>query len=151
MAVLNAASQSAYLYPLAAAFETKYSRCCSRSPKFLEAAQIRTCSLISKFSGTVVFWFLGLRLGEAEFSTTSEITSGIRLRESGIRLRESARSVPSCSRLESDDYEIHDWAVNNMNWRDVKDHAIQIERPSLDYEDGWVNGEYEVKAESKEG
>lgn len=53
--------------------------------------------------------------------------------------------------FESDHYEIHDWAANNMNWRDVKDSAVQIERPNLDYEDGWVNGEYEVKAESKEG
>ncbi|AQZ81534.1 hypothetical protein BUM88_07885 [Acinetobacter calcoaceticus] len=53
--------------------------------------------------------------------------------------------------FESDHYEIHDWAANNMNWRDVKEHAVQIERPSLDYEEGWANGDYEVKAESEEG
>lgn len=52
--------------------------------------------------------------------------------------------------FESDDYEIHDWAANNMNWRDVKEHAIQLERPNLDYEYGWANADYEVKAKSKE-
>ncbi|WP_065712749.1 hypothetical protein, partial [Acinetobacter baumannii] len=46
--------------------------------------------------------------------------------------------------FESEDYESHGWAGNYMNWRDVKEHAIQIELPSLDYEDCWVNGKYEV-------
>lgn len=46
--------------------------------------------------------------------------------------------------LESDDYEIHDWAANNMNWSDVKDSARLISEGDCDYQDGWVNGEYEV-------
>jgi hypothetical protein len=46
--------------------------------------------------------------------------------------------------FESDNYEIHDWAANNMNWKDVAKHAVQISPPNVDYEDGWVNGAYEV-------
>ena len=47
----------------------------------------------------------------------------------------------------SDHYEIHDWAANNMNWQDVKDHAILVVNhipPETDYQDGWCNGEYRV-------
>lgn len=51
--------------------------------------------------------------------------------------------------FESDNYEIHDWAANNMNWRDVKDHAIQVQESDFCYEDGWANGEYEVLEEPK--
>ncbi|WP_445344797.1 hypothetical protein [Acinetobacter bohemicus] len=46
--------------------------------------------------------------------------------------------------FESSTYEIHDWAANNMNWKDVVKHAFQISPPEVDYEDGWVNGSYEI-------
>lgn len=49
--------------------------------------------------------------------------------------------------FQSDDYEIHDWAANNMNWSDVKDHATLASLPEDGDEsrqEGWVNGEYEV-------
>lgn len=47
-----------------------------------------------------------------------------------------------------DEYEIHDWAANNMNWEDVVDHARQIQSPPLpNYRAGWINGDYEVTQE----
>jgi hypothetical protein len=42
--------------------------------------------------------------------------------------------------FEADIFEIEDWACNNMNWSDVKDHAVMrtdAEPPS--YADDWVN------------
>lgn len=40
--------------------------------------------------------------------------------------------------------EFADWAKNNMDWEDVKDCAVLLERngSGVDYQDGWVNGEY---------
>lgn len=47
--------------------------------------------------------------------------------------------------FESDDYEIHDWAANNMNWNEVKEHAICVETDhETDYQEGWCNGEYTI-------
>lgn len=49
--------------------------------------------------------------------------------------------------FQSDDYEIHDWAANNMNWSDVKDHATLASLPEDGeeaHQEGWINGEYEV-------
>ena len=46
------------------------------------------------------------------------------------------------------DYNIRDWASNNMNWDDVKAHARRLERDEkqeYDYEDGWCNGEWAVQ------
>lgn len=46
-----------------------------------------------------------------------------------------------------DDYsEIRDWAANNMNWKDVKIHAITLKKKTLDdeFEDAWCNGEWKV-------
>lgn len=46
--------------------------------------------------------------------------------------------------FESDEYEIEDWAKNNMNWHEVLPHAIRIyESDSYDYESGWINAEVE--------
>lgn len=45
--------------------------------------------------------------------------------------------------FEEDEYEIVDWAANNMNWEDVEEHAEKIgmlEPPEPDYQEGWVNG-----------
>lgn len=45
----------------------------------------------------------------------------------------------------SDEYEIHNWAANNMNWDEVVGQAIQVTQPRpADYEDGWGTGEWEV-------
>ncbi len=46
----------------------------------------------------------------------------------------------------SDEYEITDWAGNNMDWKDVCSHAIQIEALSMiNYHRDWVNAPKSVK------
>lgn len=41
-----------------------------------------------------------------------------------------------------DEEELIDWAQNNMNWVDVKEHAKQIKNEEdFDYQSGWVNPE----------
>ena len=47
--------------------------------------------------------------------------------------------------FKDDHYEVSDWAKNNMNWEDVKQHAHMVKKPDIDFDDGWVNGDYEVK------
>lgn len=49
--------------------------------------------------------------------------------------------------FESHDREIHDWAANNMNWKDVKNHTITLKRKTSDseFQEQWVNGSYIVK------
>lgn len=46
--------------------------------------------------------------------------------------------------FESDDYEVEDWAANNMNWVDVKEYAQLLEQRECDYQEGWVNGDKSV-------
>lgn len=48
--------------------------------------------------------------------------------------------------FESDDYEIEDWAANNMNWADVQAAAVRVADPRTqeNYQEGWVNGEKRV-------
>lgn len=50
--------------------------------------------------------------------------------------------------FESNDDEIIDWAQNNMNWSDVKDHAYIVLRKTNDdaFQDAWVNGDHEISA-----
>jgi len=50
--------------------------------------------------------------------------------------------------FEDDEYEIEDWAANNMNWDDVKEFAKQVPRMEAepDYQEGWINGEKEIVA-----
>ena len=44
-----------------------------------------------------------------------------------------------------DDYELKDWAANNMNWKDVKNVAKKVEEEiDVDFQEGWVNGDKEV-------
>ena len=42
------------------------------------------------------------------------------------------------------DYEnegaISDWAESNMDWSDVKAHAVQVKAGEVNYQEGWVNG-----------
>lgn len=49
--------------------------------------------------------------------------------------------------LKTDDYEFADWAKNNMDWEDVKDHAVLLksEEVTVDFQEGWVNGKYEYR------
>lgn len=45
----------------------------------------------------------------------------------------------------ADEYEIEDWAKNNMDWSDVEASAKCIFKPdSIDFEAGWINGEVKV-------
>lgn len=46
--------------------------------------------------------------------------------------------------FESADFEIEDWAANNMNWSDVEHLAVCISKGETDYEEGWCNGEKEI-------
>lgn len=48
--------------------------------------------------------------------------------------------------FESDDYEIQDWAVNNLNWSDVKNSAVILGKSLCDndMEDAWANGEHSI-------
>ena len=45
----------------------------------------------------------------------------------------------------SDDYEIEDWAANNMNWSDVKDSAVKFVSPELDMQTVWCEGEMSIE------
>ena len=41
-----------------------------------------------------------------------------------------------------DSYEIEDWATNNMDWDEVKAHALKIkDAPEPDWQEGWLNGD----------
>lgn len=44
-----------------------------------------------------------------------------------------------------DEYEIEDWARNNMNWSDVMPFAEVFCRKDVDYQEGWLNGDCEIK------
>lgn len=47
--------------------------------------------------------------------------------------------------FESDDYEVEDWAVNNMNWSDFDGHQIKIkDAPPPDFQDAWICGDKSV-------
>ncbi len=50
----------------------------------------------------------------------------------------------TCPLFNEHDFEIEDWAKNNMNWSDVKDHAERIKGPEIDFDDEWCNGEVEI-------
>lgn len=44
--------------------------------------------------------------------------------------------------FESDDYEIEDWAKNNMNWSDFDGHQVKLEEaPVPDYQEAWMCNE----------
>lgn len=67
----------------------------------------------------------------------------------GTILKQEYEYVMSGS--DDDYYELHDWASNNMNWKDVKDKAVRLQDPEpepVDYQEGWVNSEWEVKEQT---
>ncbi len=42
--------------------------------------------------------------------------------------------------FEDDDYNVIDWAANNMDWSDVKDHAVQLQGPQpIDFDRAWIH------------
>jgi hypothetical protein len=47
--------------------------------------------------------------------------------------------------FEDDEFNIIDWAQNDMDWEDIKLHARLAEAaPPINYEYGWINGEKEI-------
>jgi hypothetical protein len=46
--------------------------------------------------------------------------------------------------FESDSYEIEDWAANNMNWIDVESVAVRVSNGSVDFQEGWLNGDKKI-------
>lgn len=50
--------------------------------------------------------------------------------------------------FDTNDYEFADWAKNNMDWNDVKRHAVLLGRTQtkINYQEGWVNGKYEYRS-----
>jgi len=54
----------------------------------------------------------------------------------------------------NDEYEIFDWASNNMNWTDVKDFAICVGSSPLnqrEFQKGWINGNKKIINEETNG
>lgn len=47
--------------------------------------------------------------------------------------------------FDQDEYEIEDWARNNMNWDDVSSKAKMLATGETDYQEGWVNGDVEIQ------
>lgn len=42
----------------------------------------------------------------------------------------------------SNDYEIEDWAVNNMNWSDFNGHQVKLRDGTvIDFEEAWIECE----------
>ena len=47
--------------------------------------------------------------------------------------------------FKQDEFEIEDWAVNNMNWSDFDGHQVKIEDSvAIDFESDWIHGDKEV-------
>lgn len=45
----------------------------------------------------------------------------------------------------SSNFELLDWAANNMDWSDVSAHAVEVSaHEAVDFQEGWVNGYKEV-------
>lgn len=43
--------------------------------------------------------------------------------------------------FEADNYEIRDWAANNMNWMDFDGHQVRLkDAPPPDFQEAWMNG-----------
>ena len=47
--------------------------------------------------------------------------------------------------FEQDENEIHQWAVNNMKWVDVRVNAKCVNEPVCDYQKGWFHGAFEIR------
>lgn len=49
--------------------------------------------------------------------------------------------------LFEDEYQIRDWAANNMNWSDVKHDAVVLKKKvdECEFQEQWVNGEYKIQ------
>lgn len=46
--------------------------------------------------------------------------------------------------FEGNSMEILDWASNNMDWSDIKTHAVRVDTPDFDYEEAWMSADLEL-------
>ena len=53
--------------------------------------------------------------------------------------REKAKAETELLFTENED-EIEYWASENMDWDEVKSHAVRVSDGNVDYRDGWING-----------
>ena len=54
--------------------------------------------------------------------------------------------------FEDDEYEIEDWAVNNMNWSDFDGHQVKIaDPPEPDFQEAWMSGPKGFHGEQAKG
>jgi hypothetical protein len=44
----------------------------------------------------------------------------------------------------NDEYEIEDWAANNMNWSELEPFATLLDKSDFDYEDQWGDADKKV-------
>ena len=44
----------------------------------------------------------------------------------------------------NDEFEIEDWAGNEMNWDQLEPYAVKINTGEFDYEDGWSDADIEL-------
>lgn len=51
------------------------------------------------------------------------------------------KALSTVELFNSDEYEIEDWAVNNMNWSDLEPYVKLVTQNSVDYEDEWCECE----------
>lgn len=61
--------------------------------------------------------------------------------------KEGSREWEEEFKRSMDDYELEDWASNNMNWEDVQSIARKVADlppPEVDYQEGWVNGDNRI-------
>jgi hypothetical protein len=54
---------------------------------------------------------------------------------------ERSLSEDTIPMFEADDYEIQDWAVNNMNWTDFEGKHMKLsDAPEPDFQEAWLSG-----------
>ena len=53
--------------------------------------------------------------------------------------REKAKAETDLLFTENED-EIEYWASENMDWDEVKSHAVRVSNGNVDYRDSWING-----------
>ena len=53
--------------------------------------------------------------------------------------REKAKAETE-RRFTTYEFEIEDWAANNMNWDEIEPHAVRVSAGEVDYQIGWESG-----------
>lgn len=61
------------------------------------------------------------------------------------RLRDAQRRKEIRRALEGDDFEIVDWAANEMSWEEVEPHAERLETPDRALDEMWIEAGFAVR------